>query len=96
MPELLSAEQVSDALQGLAGWSGGTDRISRTVRVAADRQKDLVDEVMHAADQMNHHPQVETEGEAVTFVNWTHSAGGVTDLDLQLARRIDEIVASSG
>lgn len=94
MAELLSAEQVVTALRGLAGWIGGADRISRTVRVAADRREDLVNEVMRAADEINHHPQVETEGDTVTFVNWTHSAGGVTDLDLQLAARIDEIVAS--
>lgn len=94
MAELLSDEQVVDALRGLAGWTGGTDRVSRTVRLTADRQDDLVGEVMQAADQLNHHPQVETEGDAVTFVNWTHSAGGVTELDLQLAGRINEIVAS--
>lgn len=96
MAELLSSEQVADALRALVGWVGGTDRISRTVQVPAGRQKDLVGEVMLAADEMNHHPQVETEGGAVTFVNWTHSAGGVTELDIRLAGKIDEIAANYG
>lgn len=93
MAELLSAEQVVEALRGLQGWVGGTDRISRTVQVAPDRQEDLVGEVMRAADEINHHPETETQGESVTFVNLTHSAGGVTERDIQLAGRIDEIVA---
>lgn len=93
MPELLSADQVAEALRELPAWTGGTDRLSRSVTVAADRRQELVDEVMRAADEMNHHPQVEGSGDAVTFVNWTHSAGGVTELDVRLAQKIDSIVA---
>jgi 4a-hydroxytetrahydrobiopterin dehydratase len=92
MAELLSMEDVNTALAGLTGWSGDTDAISRTVEApsfpAAIR---LVVEVAEAAEDANHHPDIDIRWRRVTFTLSTHSAGGVTDLDVALARRIDEL-----
>ncbi len=93
MPTRLDGEQVAEALRRLTGWTGDTDRISRTVSVAASRTDALLQEVGAAADAMDHHPVVERSEDRVTFAVWTHSAGGVTGLDLELAARIDELVA---
>jgi 4a-hydroxytetrahydrobiopterin dehydratase len=90
MATLLDDHLVTDALHGLHGWTGDSARISRTVDTAdADA---LVAAVGEAADAMDHHPVVERDGDAVTFVLWTHSAGGVTELDIALASRIDDLV----
>ena len=51
------------------------------------------DEVEAAlADEIDHHPDIDIRWTTVTFALSTHSAGGVTERDLELARRIDEIV----
>jgi 4a-hydroxytetrahydrobiopterin dehydratase len=92
MADLLSADEVATALTGLTGWSGGTDEISRTVQApsfpAAIR---LVVEVAQAAEDANHHPDIDIRWRKVTFRLSTHSAGGVTGNDTTLARRIDEL-----
>jgi 4a-hydroxytetrahydrobiopterin dehydratase len=98
MAELLSPQEVDAALAGLTGWSGGTDAtsgtdaISRTVEApsfpAAIR---LVVEVAKAAEDADHHPDIDIRWRRVTFQLSTHSAGGVTAKDTALARRIDEL-----
>ena len=90
MATLLDDRLVADAMQNLDEWSGDAKRISRTVPVAdAD---DLLAKVSEAADALNHHPEIEREGEGITFVLWTHSEGGVTELDIALASRIDDLI----
>ncbi|RJL33386.1 4a-hydroxytetrahydrobiopterin dehydratase [Bailinhaonella thermotolerans] len=95
MSDLLTPEQVAQFLQDVEGWDGGPERISRTVVVPEAELEDLIARVMEAADHIDHHPAVEREGDHVTFVNWTHSAGGVTVLDFELARQINAILAGA-
>jgi len=40
------------------------------------------------AEEMNHHPDMDIRWRTVTFTLSTHSAGGVTQLDIELAHRI--------
>ena len=94
MADLLSPDAVADALAHLTGWTGGAERIERSVAVTGARRADLVADVTAAADALNHHPVVSESDEVVTFAVWTHSAGGVTVKDLELAARIDELVAA--
>jgi 4a-hydroxytetrahydrobiopterin dehydratase len=42
---------------------------------------------------MDHHPDIDIRWRTVTFVLSTHSAGGITDLDYQLAEKIDSLIA---
>jgi 4a-hydroxytetrahydrobiopterin dehydratase len=92
MADLLSADEVASALAELTGWSGDTAAISRTVEAptfpAAIR---LVVEVAEAAEEANHHPDIDIRWRRVTFALSTHSAGGVTAKDIALARRTDEL-----
>ena len=89
---LLTADEVRTALTGLTGWSGDPTGISRTVAAptfpAAIR---LVVEVAEAAEDADHHPDIDIRWRKVTFALSTHSAGGVTGKDTALARRIDEL-----
>jgi 4a-hydroxytetrahydrobiopterin dehydratase len=93
MATLLDDSLVADALTNLDDWSGDKDRISRTVHV--DDPDALLAAVMEAADSMDHHPQVQRDSNGVTFVLWTHSAGGVTELDIALASRINDLVLAT-
>jgi 4a-hydroxytetrahydrobiopterin dehydratase len=92
MPTLLSAAEITAALSGLPGWSGGPDGIERAVTAAtfADGIR-LVDAVAVAADAADHHPDIDIRWRTVTFRLSTHSAGGVTELDLALARKINQL-----
>ena len=45
------------------------------------------------AEDMDHHPDIDIRWRRVRFGLTTHDAGGVTELDLALARRIDGIAA---
>jgi len=97
MPELLDPADIEAALAGMRGWHGDTSGIRRSVK-APDFLTGirLVDDVAAAAEAMDHHPDIDIRWRTVTFALSTHSAGGVTSLDLELARRIDELVEGHG
>ena len=53
-------------------------------------------EIAVHADKMNHHPEWSNVYNKVTITLTTHDAGGLTDLDLQLAEKIDVTSARAG
>jgi len=53
----------------------------------------FVNEVGRVADDMNHHPQVQLGWGEVRLELWTHTAGGLTGRDFELARLADEAYA---
>jgi 4a-hydroxytetrahydrobiopterin dehydratase len=92
-PPALSADEVAAALEQLPKWSGNETGITRSIRessftAAVDRLVDIAAE----ADEMDHHPDVDLRYRTLHLMLVTHSAGGVTELDLELARRIDALV----
>ena len=52
----------------------------------------FVNRVAELAEQENHHPDVTISYKRVTLRWTTHSAGGITDRDRELARRSDQLV----
>jgi 4a-hydroxytetrahydrobiopterin dehydratase len=96
MADLLSREDIDTALAALPGWTYEDDKLVRTADVPADSQDGLVEAVMKVADEVNHHPDVSRDADSVTFRLWTHSAGGVTAKDVDLAARIDAQLSGSG
>jgi 4a-hydroxytetrahydrobiopterin dehydratase len=93
MATLLDDRLVKDAMENLDEWTGDAQRISRTVRIAGI--DGLLAAVGESADSMDHHPEVSRDSAGVTFSLWTHSAGGVTELDIALASRIDDLVLAA-
>jgi 4a-hydroxytetrahydrobiopterin dehydratase len=92
-PPRLSPDELSAALPGLPAWSGDGDGISRTVELPSFR--DAVDAIVRIADvaeEMDHHPDVDLRWRTLHLTLVSHSAGGVTELDLALARRIDALL----
>jgi len=55
----------------------------------------LVVEVAKAAERLNHHPDIDIRWTTVSFSLTTHSAGGVTRNDVELAREINSIAAAN-
>jgi 4a-hydroxytetrahydrobiopterin dehydratase len=89
-PARLSPDELSAALHGLPLWSGDGDGIRRTVEFPSFR--DAVAAIVALADvaeEMDHHPDVDLRWRTLHLTLVSHSAGGVSELDLELARRID-------
>ena len=56
----------------------------------------MVDEVAVAAEDMGHHPDIDIRWRTVKFVLSTHSEGGLTQLDVELAHRVAQASARFG
>jgi len=90
MADLLGTEELARELAALPGWEGDPTSLRRTLQAPDFRTAiRLVDAVAEDAEAMDHHPDMDIRWRNVTFVLSTHSAGGVTGNDIELARRID-------
>lgn len=96
MPKL-DQDAIDTALEDLPEWSRDGDVLVRVVKRKDWRDAiAFVDTVAADADRRDHHPDLCVTGyRTVTFRLTTHSAGGVTRRDLDLARAIDELAAKS-
>ena len=96
MPRLLDRDEVTRQLDRLDGWSGDTQALRRTVK-AKDFPTAIrvVDQVAEIAEEMGHHPDIDIRWRTLHFALATHSEGGVTQLDVELAHRIDEVVRAT-
>ncbi len=87
--KLLNDEEITAALAGLPGWRRAGERMTTTVELADFRAAMLfTGAVAYLAEQANHHPDILIEWNRVTLSVSTHSAGGLTDADMNLARAI--------
>lgn len=96
---VLTDEQIDAALPDLDGWERVDGALRRSVRFPAFLAGiDAVRRVGEHAEAKDHHPDIDIRWRTVTFVLVTHSEGGITQKDLDMARDIDGIVgeASSG
>jgi 4a-hydroxytetrahydrobiopterin dehydratase len=93
MAKVLSDDEVAAALAGLPGWTGDARGIRRSVKAESFLAGiALVEAVAQAAEAADHHPDIDIRWRTVTFTLVTHSAGGVTQRDLGMARTVDEII----
>ncbi|GIF64456.1 4a-hydroxytetrahydrobiopterin dehydratase [Asanoa ishikariensis] len=93
MAEVLGADELRTALAELDGWAGDPTGISRDAELASfPGAIAVVDRVAEVAEGLDHHPDIDIRWRRLRFTLSTHSAGGVTAKDLDLARRIDAIV----
>jgi len=96
MAELLDDVAVAAALRDLDGWTGDATGIARTVEMASfPAVIAAVVEIAKVAEEMDHHPDIDIRWRTLTLRCATHSAGGVTDRDITLAERIDQIIAAA-
>jgi 4a-hydroxytetrahydrobiopterin dehydratase len=94
MPRLLTDDEIATQLQGLQNWqradSDGDTAISTSFELADFRAAlDLVQRIGDAAEQMNHHPDIDIRWNKVRLALSTHSEGGLTNNDFELARKVD-------
>jgi 4a-hydroxytetrahydrobiopterin dehydratase len=91
-PPRLSPDDVAAALHELPLWSGGVDGIERTLALPSFRAAvEAISVIADAAEMMDHHPDMDLRWRKVRVATVSHSAGGLTELDLELARRVDDL-----
>ena len=96
MARLLTGDEIRDALAALPGWELAGGRLVKRVTVPADSQPGLWEAIGQVADAVDHHPEVAQDKGAMAFTLWTHSGGGVTAKDVDLAARIDCVLSGGG
>ena len=90
---VLTDEQVVAALLDLPGWKRADGALRRSIKFPAFLDGiDAVRRVGEHAEAKDHHPDIDIRWRTVTFALVTHSEGGITDKDLEMASEINGIV----
>jgi 4a-hydroxytetrahydrobiopterin dehydratase len=86
----LNDEDVQQKLSGLDGWTRSGDAIEKQFEFEDfTGSVDFVNRLTPVANEMNHHPDLTISWNKVTVTLSTHSEGGLTGNDFELAGRID-------
>lgn len=88
----LKDEEIEERLAGLEGW----ERAGETIRKEYDNgdfkgSVDFVNRLTPAAEEMNHHPDLEISWKTVTVTLTSHSEDGLTANDFELAAKVDRV-----
>ena len=93
MSDLLEDDDLSAALKKCPEWEHEKKSITRTVEFEEFMEAiDFVNDLAEIADEAQHHPDIRIRYTKVTLILTTHDAGGVTEADIELAQRIDNLV----
>ena len=94
MAAVLTETEIKEALASLPGWAPAENAI-----IADFSFRDFndafvfVNSVAQAAEQVNHHPDIDIRYNKVKMLLTSHDSGGVTRRDTRMARQISEIFA---
>jgi 4a-hydroxytetrahydrobiopterin dehydratase len=88
----LSDQEIEQKLATLDGWQREGEAITKTfARGDFVGSVKFVDALVEPAEGMGHHPDLEISWDKVTVTITTHSEGGLTGNDFELAARIDAL-----
>ncbi|MBR7742983.1 4a-hydroxytetrahydrobiopterin dehydratase [Phycicoccus sp. BSK3Z-2] len=97
MSRLLTDDEISRQLGDLPGWERDGEAIVATIEApdfpAAIR---IVATAADEAEQMNHHPDIDIRWRTTRWLLTSHDAGGLTQLDVELAHRINAAARAEG
>ena len=90
MPDRLTDDELAEALATLPNWSVVDGKLHRDI-VLGDLAEafGLMAHVAVWAERLNHHPEWSNVYNRVSIDLMTHDAGGLTELDVSLATRVD-------
>ncbi len=93
MADLLSSEDIKDWMKKLPEWDLDKKAIERTFEFDDFSQAiEFVNGVAEIAEEDEHHPDIDIRESKVRLKLSTHSEGGLTDLDFEVAEKIDTLV----
>jgi len=89
---VLADAEIKQALNGLKGWQQSGEAIQRIFQFPDFKlAMQFVNKVADAAEQANHHPDIDIRYNKVTMSLVSHDSGGVTQRDVRMAERINQI-----
>jgi 4a-hydroxytetrahydrobiopterin dehydratase len=92
---VLSDDEVDAAAAQLDGWQRIDGALRRSVTFPSFLDGiGAVRRVAEHAEHADHHPDIDIRWRTVTFALVTHSQGGITEQDVQMAQELDEILPS--
>ncbi|MBD2099552.1 4a-hydroxytetrahydrobiopterin dehydratase [Leptolyngbya sp. FACHB-261] len=91
-PVRLSQPEVNAALQNLSGWSLEAGKLHRQFQFGSFIEAfGFMSSVALVAESMGHHPEWFNVYNRVTIDLTTHDAGGITNLDVELAHKANAL-----
>ena len=92
MADLLKTPEIKDWLKKLPEWEHEKKHIERTFEFDEFAQAiDFVNSVADIAEEEEHHPDIDIRYNKVRVQLSTHSEGGLTDRDFEVAEKIDNL-----
>ncbi len=93
----LSENEIENELAKLEGWKKEGIAIKKTFSTGSFiAGTNFLNKIAGVAEKINHHPDVFLTYQNITFLITTHSEGGLTEKDFELAEMIDEVYDSDG
>ena len=93
MAELLNTQDIKAWLKKLPEWEQEKKSIERTFEFDDFTQAiDFVNSVAEIAEDEEHHPDIDVRYTKVRIALSTHTEGGITDLDFEVAEKIETLV----
>jgi 4a-hydroxytetrahydrobiopterin dehydratase len=90
MPTRLTKREIAEGMKKIPGWEREGDQISRLYTFSSFiTAMAFANHVADLAETMDHHPDMLIQYRKLKLTLSTHSAGGLTELDFQLAQKID-------
>jgi 4a-hydroxytetrahydrobiopterin dehydratase len=95
VPDVFSPDEVARRLREIPGWRAENSAIVKDFEFDAGFMGSIgfVNRLAEAAEAADHHPDLAIAWNRVTVTLSTHSAGGITELDLTLAAEADRLAA---
>jgi 4a-hydroxytetrahydrobiopterin dehydratase len=88
--EKLSATAISEGLSSLSGWQLKDDKLHKSFKFKDFNEAfGFMTRVALVAESINHHPELFNVYNNVTIDLTTHDAGGISNLDLEFAKRVN-------
>ena len=92
MSAVLSAEDLEGMLKKLPEWELEGGAIERNFEFENfNEAMEFVNTVAELAEEADHHPDIDIRWNKVRLALVTHSAGGITEADTEMAQRIDRL-----
>jgi 4a-hydroxytetrahydrobiopterin dehydratase len=93
MSDVITADELDAALKKFPEWEVEGEAITRTIEFEEFSEAiDFVNDLAEIAEEAQHHPDIDIRYTRITVALTTHDVGGVTELDIQLAQRVDNLV----
>lgn len=90
-PQKLTDEQVQQHLKGLNGWEIKDGKLHKKYKVADfNAAFGFISRIALHAEKMDHHPELFNVYNNVHIDLTTHDCGGISELDFELAKKIDD------